>query len=241
MDQGIIQAFKLYYIRQTFKIILDNVECNPDMNVMECRKNFDVAKCIAHIKESLEELKPHTLKSYWKNLWPALTAEKDKETVQVQTLTANIAEIANGIHGIHGIGRDRFEQIESSDIEKLLESQDEDLTEIDLEEMLNSEPIEEEASTSTGNVTFNLKCLRKGLRMANELDDFFMNIDWSMERSLIFKRQIANVTAAYQSELKELLKTAKQVNLQNSSNRCLIRCHSAFTAFLWNVSAANKE
>ncbi|KAH9493811.1 hypothetical protein DERF_014539 [Dermatophagoides farinae] len=77
--------------------------------------------------------------------------ENDEESVQVQTLTANIAEIANGI------GRDGFEQIESSDIQELLESQDEDLTETDLEEMLNSQPIEEKASTSTGNVTFNLK------------------------------------------------------------------------------------
>ncbi|GBP35703.1 hypothetical protein EVAR_82637_1 [Eumeta japonica] len=61
-----------------------------------------------------------------------------------QILTANIAEIMNGI------GRDGFEQIESSDIQELLESQNEDLTETDLEEMLNSQPIEEEASTSTG-------------------------------------------------------------------------------------------
>ncbi|KAL9913170.1 uncharacterized protein ACN2A1_000737 isoform 2-T2 [Glossina fuscipes fuscipes] len=81
------------YTQRTFKIILDNMECNPDMNVMECRKNFDVAKCIVNIKESLEELKPHKLKSCWKKLWAALTVEIDEESVQVQTLTANIAEI----------------------------------------------------------------------------------------------------------------------------------------------------
>lgn len=97
MDQGIIQAFKLYYIRRTFKIVLDNMECDPDMNVMECWKKFDIAKCVVNIKESLEELKPLTLKSCWKKLWPALIAENDEESVQVQTLTANIAEIANGI------------------------------------------------------------------------------------------------------------------------------------------------
>ena len=67
--------------------------------------------------------------------------------MQIQTLTANIAEIASGI------GRDGFEQIESSDIQELLELQDEDLTETDLEEMLSSQPIEEEASRSTVNVT----------------------------------------------------------------------------------------
>lgn len=71
--------------------------------------------------------------------------------MQIQTLTANIAEIANGIE------RDGFEQIESSDIQESLESEDEDFTENDMEDMLNSQPIEEEASTSTGNVTINLK------------------------------------------------------------------------------------
>ncbi|GBP20903.1 Tigger transposable element-derived protein 1 [Eumeta japonica] len=125
MDQGIIQAFKLYYIRRPFKIILDNMECNPDMNVMECWKKFDIAKCIVNIKESLEELKLH-IEVMLEKLWPALTAENDEESVHPQILTANIAEIANGI------GRDGFEQIESSDIQELLESQNEDLTETDL-------------------------------------------------------------------------------------------------------------
>ena len=46
--------------------------------------------------------------------------------------------------------------------------------------------------------------------MANELCDFFMKIDPSLERILIFKRQIANAAAEYLSELKELSKTAKQ-------------------------------
>ena len=137
------------------------------------------------------------MKSCWKKLWSVLTAGNEEESVQIQTVTANIAEIASGI------GRDGFEQIESSDIQELLESQDEDLTETVLEEMLNSRPIEEEASTSTGN-------LSEGLRIANELCNFFMKIDPSMERSLILKRQIASATAEYQSKLKELLRTAKQ-------------------------------
>ena len=47
--------------------------------------------------------------------------------------------------------------------------------------MLNSQPIEEEASTSTGNMIFDLKNLSEGLRMANELCDFFMKIDPSMD------------------------------------------------------------
>ena len=38
----------------------------------------------------------------------------------------------------------------------------------------------------------------------------FHSLQFFMERSLICNRQIANATADYQSELKELLKTAKQ-------------------------------
>ena len=88
--------------------------------------------------------------------------------------------------------------------------------------MLDSQSIEEEASTSTGNVTFNSKNLSEGLRMANELWDVLMKIYPSMERSLIFKRQIANATAEYQSDLKELLKTAKpEKKILSSLNYCL--------------------
>ena len=40
-----------------------------------------------------------------------------------------------------------------------------------------------------------------------------MKIEPSMERSLIFQKQIANSTAEYQSGLKKLLKTVKQENI----------------------------
>ncbi|XP_049820103.1 tigger transposable element-derived protein 1-like [Aethina tumida] len=135
IDQGINKAFKLSYSRPVFKIILVNMECDPDIDVIECCKIFNIAKCIVNIKESLEELKPHKLKSCWKKLWPVLIAENEEEFVHIQTLTANKLLIEQE--------------------QELLESQDEDLTETDL--LLNSQIIEEEASTSTGNVTFNLK------------------------------------------------------------------------------------
>ena len=74
-------------------------------------------------------------------------------------------------------------------LSQLLESQ-EDLTETDLEKMLNLQSIQKEPSTNTENVTFNLKNLGRGLRMANEFCDFFMKIEKSMERSLIFSLSI---------------------------------------------------
>lgn len=75
---------------------------------------------------------------------------------------------------------------------------------------LHSINSDEEPSTSTGNVTFNLKNLSEGLRMANELCDFFMKIDPSTERNLILKKNIINATAQYKSEFKNVLRTTKQ-------------------------------
>lgn len=204
MDQGIIHVFKLHYIRHMFQTILDTMECDPDMNVMQCWENFDIVKCILNIKESLQELKPHTLKSCWTKLWPDLPVDNEEEPVQIQTLTENIIEVA------HGIGQDGFEQIESSDIEELLKSQNEDLTETDLEELLDAPSTGEQASTGTEQMTLNLENLSEGLRMASELCEFFIKIDPSMKRSLVFKRQIVNATAKYQTELQDLLKAPKQ-------------------------------
>ena len=73
------------------------MECDPDMNVMECWKKFDIAKCIVNIKESLQELKPYTLKSCWQKLWPVLTAGNEEESLQIQTSTTNIAKIVSEI------------------------------------------------------------------------------------------------------------------------------------------------
>lgn len=75
-------------------------------------------KCNVKIKESLEELKQSTLKSCWKICDPyCLKNRRIKESVKVQTLP----EIANRI------GKDGLERVESSDIEALFESIDEDL------------------------------------------------------------------------------------------------------------------
>lgn len=68
------------------------------------------ANCIGHIKESLKEPKSKRLKSCWKKISPVLTIENDEESMQIQTVTVNIAEVVNVI------GWDGFEQVESNDI-----------------------------------------------------------------------------------------------------------------------------
>lgn len=46
LDQWIIQAFKICYFRRSFKIQWDNMKRNPDMNVIEFCKKFNITKYI---------------------------------------------------------------------------------------------------------------------------------------------------------------------------------------------------
>lgn len=62
MNRGIFQIFKLCYIRRTFKIILDTIKNDLNKDIIQCWKNYDIAKCITCIKESLQDLKQSTSK-----------------------------------------------------------------------------------------------------------------------------------------------------------------------------------
>lgn len=88
--------------------------------------------------------------------------------------------------------------------------QDKGVAQTNLGEILNSQLIKEEAPTSTRNVTFNLENLSECLRMAKELFDLLMNI--RLWNKVLFLRGKLQMRLLYyiQTEIKELLKTAKQ-------------------------------
>lgn len=63
------------------------------------------------------------MKSSWKKLWLHLNVDIDDESMRIQTVTENIAQVA------YSIGRDDFEQIKWSDFQELLQLQDGEFTE----------------------------------------------------------------------------------------------------------------
>lgn len=215
MNQGIIRAFKLNYIRNTFKLLSNSLEINPKTTVTECWEHFDIAKCIDCIKDSLRELKQSTLNSCWIKLWPSVV-RVDKDESIGETME-NIICIANSI------GRSGFEHLQLSDITEFLESQEENTTEVDIEVMLNPDDfIVDESSISEieqikPTIKPTIKNLSKGLRLANNLCDFFIKIDPLMERSLVFKNKVVDATLEYKAELNSLRKARKPENVTSFS------------------------
>lgn len=59
-------------------------------------------------------------------MWSDRTVVNDKESMEIQTLSENIAQVTDCI------GPKAFELIESSEIPEMLESQDDELSETDI-------------------------------------------------------------------------------------------------------------
>ncbi|XP_065261952.1 tigger transposable element-derived protein 1-like [Emys orbicularis] len=69
LEQGVISCFKATYTRLTFSLILTTMDADPNVNVMECWKSFNIADCIIYIKQSMDAIKPETVNECWRNLW----------------------------------------------------------------------------------------------------------------------------------------------------------------------------
>lgn len=67
MDKGIIHAFKLNFIRHTYRI-LDALNADPEQDLVDCWKNFNIADFVSCIKYYLDGWKESTLISCCKKL-----------------------------------------------------------------------------------------------------------------------------------------------------------------------------
>lgn len=104
---------------------------------------------------------------------------------------------------MNNIGRTGFDELESNEIQHLLDSQDKDLTVTDRQEML-------EAYSTEKHPTHWLKKNWEKVTKDYELRDRFTKIDQFLERIVLSKGKYVHGTAEYYFELKVPLKVAQQ-------------------------------
>ncbi|GFX52228.1 tigger transposable element-derived protein 1 [Trichonephila clavipes] len=152
LDQGIIATFKKYYIKTTYKFILNKLE-NESLTVKDVWKQFSIFDCLFHVASASVQIRPRTLNACWKKIWPACVT--DNTTTQTSTLSDEIINLA------HEIGGDGFNTFSHDDIDELLVDDalsDNDIIDLTLDLTvdgvvgLEGDNNEEEKSTSlTGN------------------------------------------------------------------------------------------
>ncbi|GBP09269.1 Tigger transposable element-derived protein 1 [Eumeta japonica] len=119
MDQGVISNFKMYYLRRTFRQLLDSTDKNDQLSMKDFWKNYNIMKAIENIHLSWEEVKASSMKGSWRQLWPELVnGEEDVIIDDVPNVSNELANLAREA-GSNGM--------EEGDINELLLSHDKEL------------------------------------------------------------------------------------------------------------------
>ncbi|XP_054745872.1 tigger transposable element-derived protein 1-like [Anastrepha obliqua] len=192
LDQGIIATFKKYYIKRSFQYVVDKLDHNEDLTVIDMWKKFSIMDCINQVGLALADLKPLTLNSCWKNIWPECVKSKDPDPViHNNAVFTDITTLA------HTIGGDGFDDVSFADIEELLA--DKSLSENEIIDLTLETHQDREHSDNDEEdpPILNATLIKAGLDLARKLGNHFQQHDPDEERAAKFQRELKSLMASY--------------------------------------------
>ncbi|KAF0884784.1 TIGD1 protein, partial [Crocuta crocuta] len=137
MGQGIASTFKAHYVRRTFEHILEATDGEDTAMIREFWRNYSIMDAVDNIAVAWEQLRPATMNSVWKKLWPeCVQFQSVSQTDNISQLKQNIVTLAKNV---------AFEEVVEADVDQLLRSHEEDLSNEELLQ-LEQEPAGEEES-----------------------------------------------------------------------------------------------
>lgn len=205
MDQGVIKTFKAYYTRRSFAHLHKAMRQNNELSVKEFWKQFNILEAVRIIGESWDEISQKTLNGVWKKLCPFFfSTETQAEAVPGPD------EISNVIKDVVELGRQINLEVDSDDVQELLDSHNEELTIDELITMREQEenidnresldPVQLEDQMTVGNLTEALSSIEKGLTILESIDS-------NEERIFVTKHGIKSLLTCYEEILREKKKS----------------------------------
>ncbi|GAB5582602.1 CENPB DNA-binding domain-containing protein 1 [Prionailurus iriomotensis] len=179
MGQGIASAFKAHYVRRTFEHILEATDGEDTAMIREFWRNYSIIDAVDNIALAWEALRPATMNSVWKKIWPeCVRFQSVSQTDNIAQLQQNIVTLAKNV---------AFEEVVEADVDQLLRSHEEDLSNTELMQ-LEQEPAEEESEDAppalrqltTGRLSAAFSHFEAGLRV---LTSDGPNDDWKLKVS----------------------------------------------------------
>lgn len=213
-DQGIIQTFKSYYLRSTMATAV-KITNEKNISLREYWKTFTIKDAISFVKKSWEEVPTKCLNGVWKKLCPQFVHSFEGFTVDDVIQKTNKQTL--------GYAKDLgLEEVEHDDIEQLLQSHRQELTNEELIEMEAEKQREQElaaAAAAEGKATseqdrvLTKKILHTALaKIEDALDDLKLN-DPNIDRSSSVARNVMGCVFCYTEMLKDLEKQQIQPTL----------------------------
>lgn len=208
LDQGIIKCVKAVYTRLAFTRIRTGLDADPNCNVTKLWKEFNIADAIIIISDAVDSVKPTTVNACWKPLWGE-AVQDFKGFPTIETEVRNIIEIAQELGG------EGLSDMQEDDVEELIESHRETLTDEDLEELVKSTEEEEQETQDDENPTdlpiWTLEKFATVFSKVQELKDLILEYDPAIEDALRYSRGITAVLQPLQDKFQTMKQERKQL------------------------------
>ena len=216
MDQGIIATFKAYYLRRTFKKMIEAVDTDKSLSITQFWKQFNIKDGIDIIAESWNEVKESTMNAVWKKIWPECV-HNFTGFPQVRPVVTEVVNLA------HKVG---MEEVDEEDVSELLTSHEKELTNEELIAIEQERAVEEEAAAAQEeDATRQHHLTRKILAEAFiEIESGMQKIvdnDPNRERSLKLERNIQYALAAY----KQLYVSGESAPSKTNKTDIFLQCY----------------
>lgn len=204
MSQGVASTFKAHYLRRIFEHILEATDGEDTALIREFWRNYNIMDAIDNIALAWEALRPPTMNSVWKKIWPqCVRFQNISLTYNIAQLQENIVTLAKTV---------AFEELVEADVDQLLRSHDNALSNEELMQ-LEQEPAEEESEDTqpalhqltTGELSAAFSHFEAGLQV---LTGSSPNDEWKMKVS----RAINDAINCYRELYNEKKRRSKQLS-----------------------------
>ncbi|XP_036598723.1 tigger transposable element-derived protein 1-like [Trichosurus vulpecula] len=198
MDQGVIADFKAYYLRITFAQAIAALDADKDLTLRDFWKSYNIYHAIQNIAKAWEDVTEVCMKKVWKKVCPQLVSDFsgfDKDET--------LKEVSNKIVKL----KQELElKVDESDVEELIKSHREGLSNEDLIELLASKIEEEEREASEPDVEpkrFTTKQLAEAFHHLSEFFSSIEKMDPNTSRFFKVQRLVEDNVACYRQIYEE--------------------------------------
>lgn len=206
MDQGVIATFKAYYLRTTFKGIVEAVQ--SDITVRDYWKSYNILKAITNIDSAWDEVSLSCMNGVWRKLWP----EAVTDFVGIEPVS-DVAEDVSRMAKDVGI-----DNVDPDDVEQLLESHGEPLSREELEELAVQLQQHEADTPDEGEElepirTLKTTNIKSALAQISSAFDELCDNDPDWERSHGIQRSVNLMLKPYYNILEERSRKSRQQSM----------------------------
>lgn len=205
MGQGVASTFKAHYLRRTFEHMLEATDGEDTAMIREFWRNYNIMDAVDNIAVAWEALRPATMNSVWKKIWPqCVQFQNVSQTDNIAQLQQNIVALAKTL---------AFEEVVEADVDQLLRSHEDTLSNEELMQLQQEPEAEEESEDAqpalrqltTGELLAAFSHFEAGLQV---LTSSSPNDEWKLKVS----RAINDAINCYRDLYNEKKRRSKQLS-----------------------------